>query len=48
MKRLILFLLAATTLGGCVVVPYDAYYDGHRHYYGRYYDRDYRYRGDHY
>jgi hypothetical protein len=55
MKRLILLLLAATTLGGCVVVPFDAYY-GHRHYYddgysrGGYwhdYDRNYRFR-DHY
>ncbi|MGH8713893.1 MAG: hypothetical protein ACREYB_07800 [Casimicrobiaceae bacterium] len=52
MTRLLLILLAALTLGGCVVVPFDAYYDGHHHRGDRYgqrgYDHDYRYRGDRY
>ncbi len=59
MKRLVLLLLAAVTLSGCVVLPYDAYYGGHRRYDDGYsrrsywhgydrYDRDYRYRSDRY
>lgn len=58
MTRLVLLLLALT-LGGCVVVPFNAYHDGYRRPDGAYgqrdrghdyyrYDRDYRYRGDRY
>ncbi|MGH8800428.1 MAG: hypothetical protein ACREX7_09295 [Casimicrobiaceae bacterium] len=52
MTRLLLISLAALMLGGCVVVPFDAYYDGHHHRGDGYWQRDYghehdfRYHGD--